>query len=167
MAPRSLEGLFPIDDELCILWFLGPLALLSNCSQHIVDFWCGKNIAKHRENKRTQKRWLWVSLATNLGILGFFKYYDFFVSEFVLAANWLGWGLNPEDYLLNLLLPISFYTFQTMAYSIDIFIGVISPNLKQTFARFALYVAFFPQLVAGPVERARTFVAAIFLSLFD
>ena len=131
-------------------WLCSLIALST-----IVDFWCGKNIAIHRANKRTQKRWLWVSLATNLGILGFFKYYDFFVSEFVVAANWLGWGLNPEDYLLNLLLPvgISFYTFQTMAYSIDIYRGDITEP-EPDFARFALYVAFFPQLVAGPVERA-------------
>ena len=82
-------------------WLCSLIALST-----VVDFWCGKNIALHRGNQRTQKRWLWVSLATNLGILGFFKYYDFFVSEFVMAANWIGWGLNPEDYLLNLLLPV-------------------------------------------------------------
>jgi alginate O-acetyltransferase complex protein AlgI len=120
----------------------------------VVDYWCGRKIAEHTVPK-TRKRWLYLSLFTNLGILGFFKYYDFFVEEFVLAFNFLGFALQSEDYLLNLMLPvgISFYTFQTMAYSIDIYRRDIKEPEK-SFARFALYVSFFPQLVAGPVERA-------------
>ena len=76
----------------------------------VVDYWCGRKIAEHTVPK-TRKRWLYLSLFTNLGILGFFKYYDFFVEEFVLAFNFLGFALQSEDYLLNLMLPvgISFY----------------------------------------------------------
>ena len=131
-------------------WLCSLIALST-----VVDFHCGRKIAENRANQIIKKRWLWVSLATNLGILGFFKYYDFFVEEFVVAASWLGWALVAEDYLLHLLLPvgISFYTFQTMAYSIDIYRGDIETP-ETDFSRFALYVAFFPQLVAGPVERA-------------
>ena len=86
---------------------------------------------KYSDSKRGQENPKAVVVGVTCDKFGyswFFKYYDFFVSEFVVAANWLGWGLNPEDYLLNLLLPvgISFYTFQTMAYSIDIYRGDIT-----------------------------------------
>ena len=119
-----------------------------------VDYWCGRNIVLG--NPQYKKWWLRLSLGVNLGMLGFFKYFDFFVYEFCLAMNWFGIGLDSNDYLLSLVLPvgISFYTFQTMAYSIDLYRGDIKkPELS--FARFALYVSFFPQLVAGPVERAQ------------
>ena len=78
----------------------------------IVDYWCGRKIAEHPNDKKKQKRWLWLSLFTNLGILGFFKYYDFFVGEFVFAMNEVGFAVDPDRYLLHLLLPvgISFYT---------------------------------------------------------
>lgn len=121
----------------------------------IVDYWCGRNIADSPKASPRRKYWLWLSLFTNLGILGFFKYTDFFVSELITALGWVGVMLNPEDYLLNLILPvgISFYTFQTMAYTIDIYRGDIK-EAERSLTRFALYVSFFPQLVAGPVERA-------------
>ncbi len=123
----------------------------------LVDFTCGQRVFDHlqADNRPAAKRWLWLSLATNLGILGFFKYYDFFVGELVFAANLLGAGLDADRYLLHLLLPvgISFYTFQTMAYTIDLYRGDL-PEPERNFGRFALYVSFFPQLVAGPVERA-------------
>jgi D-alanyl-lipoteichoic acid acyltransferase DltB (MBOAT superfamily) len=121
----------------------------------VVDYWCGRKIADHPDDRKKQKRWLRLSLLTNLGILGFFKYYDFFVGEFVHAFNMVGFEIDPQRYLLHLLLPvgISFYTFQTMAYTIDIYRGDL-PKPEKSFVRFALYVSFFPQLVAGPVERA-------------
>ncbi len=130
-------------------WLLSLIILSS-----VVDFICGRNIHAAEGRPAARKRWLGLSLAVNLGLLGFFKYFDFFVGEFVHAANLLGMGLNPESYLLNLVLPvgISFYTFQTMAYTIDIYRGEIKP--EPSLPRFALYVSFFPQLVAGPVERA-------------
>ena len=121
----------------------------------IVDFYCGQKIAKNEGKRAIRKRWLGLSLATNIGILGFFKYYDFFVGEFVHALNMTGMVIDPERHLLHLILPvgISFYTFQTMAYTIDIYRGDIK-KAETSFWRFALYVSFFPQLVAGPVERA-------------
>ena len=120
-----------------------------------VDFACGQRVADSRGNRPRQKRWLYLSLATNLGILGFFKYYDFFVGELVGAFATLGASVDPERYLLHLILPvgISFYTFQTMAYTIDLYRGDIEKP-ERDLPRFALYVSFFPQLVAGPVERA-------------
>jgi alginate O-acetyltransferase complex protein AlgI len=135
------------DPKLC------SLILLST----VVDYWCGRKLGARpiAERSGKAKRWLYLSLAVNLGLLGFFKYYDFFVGELVHSLSWVGLELDPERYLLNLILPvgISFYTFQTMAYTIDLYRGDIDKPEKN-FARFALYVAFFPQLVAGPVERA-------------
>ncbi len=96
-----------------------------------------------------KKLWLAFSVILNLGILGTFKYYDFFVSSFCSL-----FGLDSAPYVLQLLLPvgISFYTFQALSYSIDVYRGKISAT-KDIVAFFA-YIAFFPQLVAGPIERA-------------
>lgn len=114
-----------------------------------VDYWCGKNIDGD-QSSRNRKLWLWLSLGVNLGILGFFKYYNFFIDSF---ANLF--ALDPSAFTLNIILPvgISFYTFQTMSYTIDIYRGKIKA-CKDPFAFFA-FVSFFPQLVAGPIERAK------------
>lgn len=95
------------------------------------------------------KLWLWLSVCVNLAILGLFKYYDFFAAE--LAAMF---GLQGERLLLKLVLPvgISFYTFQALSYTIDVYKKKIEPT-RDVVAYFA-YVSFFPQLVAGPIERA-------------
>jgi D-alanyl-lipoteichoic acid acyltransferase DltB (MBOAT superfamily) len=94
-----------------------------------------------------------------LGILGIFKYYDFFIKSF---ENFISiFGFNPTFLHLNLVLPvgISFYTFQTMSYSLDIYRGDIKPT--SSFWDFALFVSFFPQLVAGPIERAKNMLPQI------
>jgi len=160
----TLSVYYFLPDRLKVFWLLGlswlfygfwePQLLTLILLSTGVDYLCGKRVAQHDGDRSRQKRWLYLSLATNLGILGFFKYHDFFVGEFVYALNWFGWAVDPERYLLHLVLPvgISFYTFQTMAYTIDIYRGDVKP--ADDFWRFALYVAFFPQLVAGPVERA-------------
>lgn len=93
------------------------------------------------------------SVVTNLGILGTFKYFDFFAAEFAQMASGIGWEVNALT--LNLILPvgISFYTFQTMSYTIDIYRREMKPT--RDLLQFAAFVSFFPQLVAGPIERAR------------
>ncbi len=95
------------------------------------------------------KLWLWLNIVLNLGILATFKYYDFFVSEFGAL-----FGISTESLLLRIILPvgISFYTFQALSYSIDVYRGNIKPT-KDIVAFFA-FISFFPQLVAGPIERA-------------
>ncbi|MBU2061623.1 MAG: MBOAT family protein [Bacteroidetes bacterium] len=105
------------------------------------------------ENKAwKRKALLWSSIIVNLGILGFFKYYNFFLDNFVAAFKFLGQDINPSS--LNIILPvgISFYTFQTLSYTIDVYRG----KLKSTndLIAFSAFVSFFPQLVAGPIERA-------------
>jgi len=95
---------------------------------------------------------LYVSLATNLGMLGVFKYYDFFIESTTRMLHALGLESNPA--LLGVLLPvgISFYTFQTLSYTIDVYRGKTAPVRR--FSTFMLYVCYFPQLVAGPIERS-------------
>ncbi|NPA37662.1 MAG: MBOAT family protein, partial [Chlorobi bacterium] len=117
----------------------------------LVDYTIGLQIYK-QNNKKRQKLFLLVSVFVNLGLLGFFKYYNFFLENFVDAFRFLGHPINPQG--LNIVLPvgISFYTFQTMSYTIDVYRKKIEPT--RDFIAFAAFVSFFPQLVAGPIERA-------------
>ena len=94
-----------------------------------------------------------MSLGTNLGLLGLFKYYDFFISSLITAMGELGVAFQPQTLHLVLPVGISFYTFQTLSYTIDIYRGRLQPT-RDPIAFFA-FVAFFPQLVAGPIERAK------------
>lgn len=117
-----------------------------------VDFWAGRAIAATEDAVR-RKRWLVLSLAVNLGVLGVFKYYGFFADSLIAVLE--GMGVSIGDRTLHIILPlgISFYTFQSMSYSIDIYRGVLQPT--RSALDFATFVAFFPQLVAGPIVRAR------------
>lgn len=117
----------------------------------IVDFLIGKKLFRE-EKASIRKRLLWISLFVNLGMLGVFKYYNFFVASFNDAFTFLGAEINLAT--LNILLPvgISFYTFQTLSYTIDIYRKKLTP--ANEFTTFAAFVSFFPQLVAGPIERA-------------
>ena len=124
----------------------------------IVDYFCGLQI----ENETTQKRrklFLTISMCTNLGLLGVFKYYDFFAQNLTRLLGMFGFTVEPL--FLNLILPvgISFYTFQTMSYTIDIYYRKMRPT--ENFLDFSLYVAYFPQLVAGPIERAKNLLPQI------
>ena len=106
------------------------------------------------KQKEKRKKYLYLSLIVNLGLLITFKYFNFFNDSAKLIANNLGVQYNIPN--LNVLLPmgISFYTFQTLSYSIDVYRGSIKP--EKHFGIFALYISFFPQLVAGPIERAQS-----------
>ena len=128
-------------------WRFCSLLLIST----VADFFIGKALYQASE-ERTRKRLLTLSMVINLGILAFFKYFNFFTESFQTFVSPFGMQL---DYLhLNIILPvgISFYTFQTMSYTIDIYRKKLEPT--DSFLNFALFVAFFPQLVAGPIERA-------------
>ncbi len=116
-----------------------------------VDFILGKRIF-HAKTKTTKKILLLVSLGLNLGLLFYFKYVNFFIDSFISSFNLFGGSL--DSFTLNIILPvgISFYTFQTLSYTIDIYKAKITPT-NDALSFFA-FVAFFPQLVAGPIERA-------------
>lgn len=123
------------------------------------DFLIGKLI--HKEEKKTTRKLLLItSLLINLGFLGFFKYYNFFLESFIDAFTFLGWSFSANR--LNIILPvgISFYTFQTLSYTIDIYRKKLEPT-KDIVAFFA-FVSFFPQLVAGPIERATNLLPQFF-----
>mgnify|MGYP001223608035 FL=1 len=119
----------------------------------LVDYYAGKRIYIANE-KRKKKLFLSLSLIINLGILGFFKYFNFFIGSIETLFE----GFNAPFSHLNIILPvgISFYTFQSMSYTIDIYRGSLKPT--DDFIDFATYVAFFPQLVAGPIVRASHFL---------
>ncbi len=117
-----------------------------------LDFLIGQ--ALYKEKKQfNRKILLWISISVNLGLLGFFKYYNFFLENFVEAFSLFGFNLRYSS--LNIILPvgISFYTFQTLSYTIDIYRRQLQPT--KNFIIFMAFVSFFPQLVAGPIERAK------------
>ncbi len=117
----------------------------------IVDYSVGIGL-KQEENQTRRKIFLWTSIIINLGILGFFKYYNFFLDNFITAFSFFGSEIKSNS--LNIILPvgISFYTFQTLSYTIDIYKRRLEPT--KDFIAFSAFVSFFPQLVAGPIERA-------------
>ena len=125
----------------------------------IVDYIIGLNIPK-QDSEKKQKLLLWCSVLFNLSVLGLFKYYNFFVDSWIDLFSSIGYEIKSV-WTLNIILPvgISFYTFQTMSYTIDIYIKKLEPT--KDFISFASFVSFFPQLVAGPIERATNLLPQI------
>jgi D-alanyl-lipoteichoic acid acyltransferase DltB (MBOAT superfamily) len=117
----------------------------------IIDYSIGILLSKEK-NVLKRKVLLWTSIIVNLGFLGFFKYFNFFLDNFISAFSFFGMKINAHS--LNIILPvgISFYTFQTLSYTIDVYKKKLEPT-KDLLA-FSAFVSFFPQLVAGPIERA-------------
>ena len=130
-------------------WDVRFLALLALSTA--IDFSIGRRLGK-TDDERARKRLVTVSVVVNLGILGFFKYCDFFIAETATLLEAM--GLRPSLTTLKILLPvgISFYTFQTLSYTLDVYRRRMEPT--RDLLGFALFVSFFPQLVAGPIERA-------------
>ncbi len=120
-----------------------------------VDFVSAKKIDRSG-NPVVRRRWLMLSCLTNLGALGVFKYYDFFAGSLATLTRGLGWEIDAVT--LNVVLPvgISFYTFQTLSYTIDVYRGQMKP--ERNLLTFAVFVCYFPQLVAGPIERGRRMI---------
>jgi alginate O-acetyltransferase complex protein AlgI len=118
----------------------------------LVDFFIGRCLQK-TGNEINRKMLLSLSLIFNLGLLGFFKYYNFFIESWI--DSWTSIGVEMQLSSLNVILPvgISFYTFQTLSYTIDVYRKKIEPTFS--IINFSVFVAFFPQLVAGPIERAK------------
>ena len=125
----------------------------------IVDYVIGLYIPM-QDSEKKQKLLLWCSVLFNLSVLGFFKYYNFFVDSWIDLFSSVGYEIK-SIWTLNIILPvgISFYTFQTMSYTIDIYRKKLKPT--KDFISFASFVSFFPQLVAGPIERASNLLPQI------
>ena len=117
----------------------------------IVDYTIGIMLSK-QGNQVKRKLLLWISIFVNLGFLGFFKYYNFFLSNFIGAFSFFGMEIKANSLSIILPVGISFYTFQTLSYTIDVYKRKLEP--AKDFIIFAGFVNFFPQLVAGPIERA-------------
>ena len=124
----------------------------------VVDYLIGQRL-ETEEKQSKRKALLWTSFIVNLGFLGFFKYYNFFLENFVDAFSLFGMQINANS--LNIILPvgISFYTFQTLSYTIDVYRKKLEPT--KDFIAFSVFVCFFPQLVAGPIERAGNLIPQI------
>ena len=136
-------------------WWFPAVLWGSTC----MDYAVGLGIADASSEGR-RKRWLLASLVANLGVLCVFKYFNLFLSS---AAGFLDWlGLHTSLHTLNIILPygVSFYTFQSMSYSIDVYRRRLEPVRR--FLDLAFFISFFPQLVAGPIVRAMTFLPQVF-----
>ena len=152
---RKFQHLFLLGASYFFFYYSSNYLIILLIASTILDFYVGKEIWK-TDNIRKKKILLTVSLAGNLGLLGFFKYADFAITQFNFLGNYFDLAIHIP--LLHLALPIgiSFYTFQTISYTVDIYRGILTPSKK--LREFALFVAFFPQLVAGPILRARQFL---------
>lgn len=117
----------------------------------LLDYFTGLKMSESH-NKKNKKFWLWLSISINLGFLGLFKYYNFFAESFAGFISNFGFQIHPS--YLNVILPvgISFYTFHGLSYVFDIFNNKITA--EKNFVNYAVFVSFFPLLVAGPIERA-------------
>ncbi len=118
----------------------------------LTDFLCSGKIYAAGGGTRKAKRFVFLSVFVNLGILGFFKYFNFFEDSAIHLLSLLGMEANGVTLKIILPVGISFYTFQSLSYTIDVYRGKLKPT--HNFFDYALYVSFFPQLVAGPIERA-------------
>lgn len=125
-----------------------------------IDYFAALGIDATSDNGK-RKKWLLLSIISNLSILGFFKYYNFFAQNVADLAGHMGITLSWID--LNIILPIgiSFFTFQSMSYTIDVYRR--NMPVERSFYRFAFFVAYFPQLIAGPIVRAKEFIPQISL----
>jgi D-alanyl-lipoteichoic acid acyltransferase DltB (MBOAT superfamily) len=146
-GPR-LQNLLLLAASYLFYGWVHPWYALMLGASTLVDFFLAARMASRPENKRLL---LGASLLLNLGVLAFFKYYNFFSPA--LAAALAGLGLDPDPLLVNVLLPagLSFYTLKKMSYMFDVSNGALRPT--HSLPVFALYVAFFPQLAAGPIDR--------------
>lgn len=118
----------------------------------LIDFFVAQQLKK-TDIKQYRKGFLAISLLCNLGLLGFFKYYNFFITSWIDAWSLIGVTMDTQTLQIILPVGISFYTFQTLSYTIDVYKRKLDPTYD--FIQFAAFVSFFPQLVAGPIERAK------------
>lgn len=155
---RDTQVLLMLAMSYIFFWLASGWHILLLLTSTIIDWTAGKKIHQS-DSQKIRKRWLIGSLTVNLGLLAIFKYLDFLIESWNLVS--LKIGGTPELDSFGLLLPvgISFYTFQTMSYTIDIYRKKHTPYAR--FTDFACYAAFFPQLVAGPIVRSQHFLEQI------
>ncbi len=152
---KKFQHLILLGSSYFFFYFSSNYLLLLLVVSTLLDYYVGQAIW-NSSNLKKKKILLILSLSGNLGLLGFYKYADFAILQFNLFGNYF--NLNTEIPYLDIILPIgiSFYTFQTISYTVDIYRGKLTPS--KSFWEFALFVSFFPQLVAGPIVRASEFL---------
>ncbi|MBM74541.1 MAG: membrane-bound O-acyltransferase family protein [Proteobacteria bacterium] len=148
---RKWQNLLLIVSSAIFYGWVHPWFLILLYGSAVLDYQMGLLMRSDPDNK---KRYLILSLIGNLGMLGYFKYANFFMDNVIFVFESM--GIHTDWTSLNIILPvgISFFTFQTMSYSIDIYRGSLEP--RKQFVDYLVFISFFPQLVAGPVERAST-----------
>jgi alginate O-acetyltransferase complex protein AlgI len=153
LSPRSLKSLvIALSSYLFYGWWRPDFVLLMLFST-VVDFACGKGIERAQARGERGKNWVWLSCVTNLSLLGYFKYANFGIET--LNRMIAEWGMEPMSWTAVVLpVGISFYTFQTMSYTIDVYRREAPPVRR--FTDFMCFVALFPQLIAGPIVRYRS-----------
>jgi alginate O-acetyltransferase complex protein AlgI len=156
LRKKSLQNFFLLLCSYVFYGYIHPWFCILIAVSTVVDFLCGLGMERFGSRR---KIFLIISVACNLGMLGFFKYFNFFAENIGNVLQ--GAGLNFSPMTLQIFLPvgISFYTFQTLSYTIDIYRGELSA--RKNFVDFAVFVAFFPQLVAGPIEWASWFLPQV------
>ncbi|MCB9742599.1 MAG: MBOAT family protein [Alphaproteobacteria bacterium] len=150
LPSRRLQNLLLAVSSALFYGWVHPWFLILLYSSAVLDYFMGLQM---RARPEKAKLFLLVSMCGNLGMLAYFKYFDFFIENLITALGAL--GVESSLHTLGIFLPvgISFYTFQTMSYTIDIYRGELEP--RRNFLDYVVFVSFFPQLVAGPVERAQ------------
>ncbi len=153
LLPHRFRKIWLLACSYFFYMYWNPLLILLLLASTVIDYCCGRGMEARRESGKGSRALLLCSICMNLGLLFFFKYWDFFGETVNALAGSL--GLPYRVPALHLILPvgISFYTFQTMSYSIDVYRG--DAPAERDFVSFALFVSFFPQLVAGPIENPR------------
>lgn len=155
MPRRSLAYLFLLAASWGFYMSWNPWYVWVIVAPTVIDYFAGLLIAAAPTPRRRQL-WLWMSIAGNLGLLAFFKYTLFLVNSGCGLMHWLGCAAPQVHWKIILPLGISFHTFQGISYTLDVYRGHVRP--VRNFVDFALFVAFFPQLVAGPIVRATEFL---------
>jgi alginate O-acetyltransferase complex protein AlgI len=147
--PHRLQNIFLFAGSYFFYGYVHPWFLILIATSTIIDYCAARGMEARPKHRRT---FLWMSIASNFGMLGFFKYFTFFVDN--VAAALASMGLPWHQPTLRILLPvgISFYTFQAMSYTIDVYKGEL--HARRNLLDLATFVAFFPHLVAGPIQRA-------------
>ena len=151
---RSFQHLWLLGASYFFFYYTSNYLITLLIASTLLDYYVGKAIWNSKSIQR-KKALLIASLGGNLGLLGFFKYANFSIEQFNSIGASLGWS-NLEFLEIALPIGISFYTFQTISYTVDIYRGKLTPS--NSLKEFALFVAFFPQLVAGPIVRASEFL---------
>ena len=149
MLPHAFRWMWLLLASCVFYMFFIPSYILILFLTIVIDYYAGIRIAAAEEGKK--KKWLWFSIVSTCLVLGVFKYYNFFVENWNNVAHLLGWNYSVSALQMILPIGLSFHTFQSMSYVIEVYRGNQKP--ERHFGIYSLYVMFYPQLVAGPIER--------------